>query len=299
MAISTESLQRELRAVFAHEACDSLARVELLIERQQRAPADASLLDALFREFHTMKVGAAAAGLPQAAGELHAAESLLEAARAGEARLGAQAALASLRQVVECVRRAVGAPLEVPSERLALATIWPALSYAVALAAAMEHKFVALQNSGGEVVVERAVGDALRAALLHLVRNAVAHGIELPEARHAVGKLRVGCVAVHAERSPEGLVVTVADDGAGVDVAAVTAAARRRGLLAADAAPPLPDLVRVLFQPGFTTRTEATELAGRGVGLDAVAEALRGLGGTIEIESLPGAGCTAHLTVPA
>jgi chemotaxis protein histidine kinase CheA len=298
MGISAEALQRELRAVFADEACDSLTRVETLIERQRRAPADAGLLDALFREFHTMKVGAAAAGLPQAASELHAAESLLDAARAGQARLGEAEAIASLRRAVECVRRAVGEPVapDAPGGEVRLETLWPPLSYATAVAAAMEHKFVALHTAGGDVVVERGVADALRRALLHLVRNAVAHGIEPPEARHAAGKPRVGCVLVGVAPGADGLTVTVADDGAGLDVAAITVAARRRGLIAAEAVPTARELTRVLCHPGFTTRAQPTELAGRGVGLDAVADTLRG---AIDVESRAGAGCTVRLHVPA
>jgi len=300
MGLSAESLQRELRTVFAHEVADTLKRVETLIERQRRGPADPGLLDALFREFHTMKVGAAAAGLPHAAHELHTAESLLEAARAGRKRLAEGEAIASLRRVVDSVRREVGEPgasLDACTV-LPLAALWPHLSYATAVAAAIEHKLVALQAEPSDVMLDLVTADALRGALLHLVRNAVAHGIEPPDRRLAVGKPRVGCVEVRGDARGDALLVTVADDGAGLDFPAIATRAREHRLLAAAAEPTRDELTRLLLAPGFTTRREATELAGRGVGLDAVAEAARARGGQIEIESHDGAGCVVRVTLP-
>lgn len=299
MALSDEGLHRELRTVFAGEAIDSLLRVETLIERRRGAPADRALVDALFRELHTIKVGAAAAGLSQAARDLHDAEELLEAERDGEAAVAAEIGLDSLRRVVACVRDAVG---PVPEGRsggpVALAELWPPLVRATAEAAALARKFVAFEPHGGELRVDAATAAALRGALLHLVRNAVAHGIEPPAARVAAGKPRVGCITVHAERGDAFLRLRVADDGAGLDFDAIAAAARRRGALAADAVAGAAELSALIFQPAFSTRTSADTLAGRGVGLDAVAHAVSGLGGEVAVESLAGGGCTICLTVP-
>ncbi len=295
MSISSQELEIELRVVFAYEAEGSLARVESLLDRQDRAPADAAMLEALFREFHTMKVGAAAAGFSHAARVLHDAESLLDAVRgAGE---GGEAAgeLAGLRHVVERVRDEVGEAAGVAppagEDAVILRALWPLLARACAVAAAGEGKLVALEIGGGAAVLSGAHGTALRGALLHLVRNAVAHGIEAPATRAAAGKPRVGRILVAAAREPGALRLAVSDDGAGLDRVAIAAAAARAGLSGA--------AEELVLRPGFSTRAEVDALAGRGIGLDAVAVAVRAMGGALRLESRDGQGCTAMISVPA
>ena len=287
MGLSAETLQRELRVVFAHEAAHSLARVESLLACQRVAPADRALLENLFREFHTMKVGAAAAGFSTAARVLHDAESLLDAVR-GDG-LEAPGGLDALRGVVERVRGEVGEPDAGAALTAAapLRTLWPLLARATAEAAASEAKFVALEALGGDLVVGTALSAALRAALLHLVRNAVAHGIEPPALRAAAGKPRVGRVLIEAESSPGVLMVSVVDDGRGLDRAAVARVAG--GAETAETA---------ILRSGVSTRAAADALAGRGVGLDAVAHSVHALGGDIEVESHDGIGCTVRLMLP-
>jgi len=285
MGVTTENLQRELRAVFANEAAGSLARVESLLDRP--VPDGREVVEALFREFHTMKVGAAAAGYSLAARALHDAESLLDAVRGGNG-IGAPGDLNALRRVVERVRGEMAdAPAADGSGAVSLRALWPLLSRASATAAAAEGKLVALDLGGGDVVLEGGAGAALRGALLHLVRNAVAHGIETPAARHAAGKPRVGRVLVAASREPQRLRVTVSDDGRGLDRAAIAAAAGGEGRAE--------DLV---LRAGLSTRAAADQLAGRGVGLDAVATAVRELGGELAVESRDGQGCTVRLDIP-
>ncbi|MDX2169780.1 MAG: ATP-binding protein [Deltaproteobacteria bacterium] len=285
--MSGESLQRELRAVFAGEAADSLARVESMLARQRLAPADRSLVETLFREFHTMKVGAAAAGFSVAAHALDEAESLLDAVRGAAADLPAPGGLDALRRVVARVRGEVGSGAA-QSTPGTLAVLWPLLARATAEAAASERKFVALETLGGECAVGGVTLTALRGVLLHLVRNAVAHGIEPPAARAAVGKPRVGRVVVDAEGDDGVLLLSVADDGRGLDRTAIAHVAG--GDEPAEAA---------VLRSGVSTRGAADALAGRGVGLDAVAHAISALGGDLSIESRDGAGCTVRLIVPA
>jgi chemotaxis protein histidine kinase CheA len=287
MGMSGESLQRELRAVFAGEAADSLARVESMLARQRLVPADRSLLETLFREFHTMKVGAAAAGYSVAAHALHEAESLLDAVRGAGVGLEAPGGLDALGRVVARVRGEVG-PAASIVETGTLAALWPLLARATAEAAACERKFVVLETSGGEVLVGGETLSALRGALLHLVRNAVAHGIELPATRVAAGKSRVGRVVVEAEGTDGIVLVSVTDDGRGLD----------RGAIAAAAGTDQPAEAAVL-RSGVSTRERPDALAGRGVGLDAVAHAVTALGGDLSIESRDGLGCTIRLILPA
>jgi two-component system chemotaxis sensor kinase CheA len=145
---------------------------------------------------------------------------------------------------------------------------------------------------GGDVDVDRAVVAALRDPLLHLVRNAVDHGIESPAARGRAGKPERGLVEVTATVDGSSLTVTVRDDGAGVDVAGLRAAAARRGV-----AVPAAD-EHLALQPGLSIRSEVTAVSGRGVGLDAARSRLEKIGGSLAMSSRPGSGTSVVLTAP-
>jgi chemotaxis protein histidine kinase CheA len=286
----SETLQRELRAVFAQEAAGSLARVESLLGRPM-GPDSHELVEALFREFHTMKVGAAAAGYTRAARTLHDAESLLDAVRGSGAGFRHPDEMLALRRVVERVRDEFVDSVPVGSEdAVTLRGLWPLLARGAATAAATDGKLVVLDLDGSSVVFEGALGSVLRGVLLHLVRNAVVHGIEAPAERRAAGKPRVGRVLVAAQRERAHLCVAVSDDGRGLDRAAIAAAAARAGLRG--------EAEELVLRAGFSTRDSADELAGRGVGLDAVTCTVRELGGEVGIESRDGAGCTVRLEIP-
>lgn len=164
-------------------------------------------------------------------------------------------------------------------------------------AATSSGKLVALQLEGGEVEADMAVVDHLRDPLVHLVRNAVGHGIEAPDVRRALGKDPTGKVTLRAKRDAGSLVVEVADDGAGIPLARIRDSARARGVPHVDAMSD-DELRQLLFQPGFSTTSSVTSLSGRGVGLDVVQRNLAAARGTIMIESHEGRGTTMRLRVP-
>lgn len=147
---------------------------------------------------------------------------------------------------------------------------------------------VELTLHGAEVRVDRRLVDELRDPLLHLVRNAVGHGIEPTEVRHAAGKRVAGQVTVRVEPRGSRVGVVVEDDGGGLDLAAIRERAAERGLLGegtgqlTDAA-----LARLIFTPGFSTASQVTRDSGRGVGLDVVLEAVTRLGGAVDVGSEP------------
>jgi two-component system, chemotaxis family, sensor kinase CheA len=149
---------------------------------------------------------------------------------------------------------------------------------------------------GGAIEIDRRVRDGLREPLLHLLRNAVDHGIEAPEARAAAGKPPAGRVEIAASLAGRDLRVTVDDDGRGVDVGAVRAAAAARGLEAQAGSPA--ELLALLCEPGLTTRAAVTPLSGRGVGLDVVRQRVAEMHGRVELESRPGRGARFTLRVP-
>lgn len=161
--------------------------------------------------------------------------------------------------------------------------------------ASVSAKEMEIEILGGAVEVDRAVLDGLREALLQLVRNAADHGIEPPADRERAGKPRRGKVSVAAALRGDRLTVTVSDDGAGLDVPAVRAQLERRGL-------PVPhdeqELVRTLFAGGFSTRTGATAISGRGVGLDVVRAAIERIRGSVDVTWVRGRGTNFRLECP-
>jgi len=158
-------------------------------------------------------------------------------------------------------------------------------------------KAVRLQVSGAELELDKHVVEGLRDPLMHLLRNAVDHGIEAPEARRRLGKPEQGLVSLRASRSRNGLTLVLEDDGMGLDLEAIQRTADRLGLAEANPAHP-EDLVRLVFRPGFSTRDEAGEFSGRGVGLDAVASQIAALKGTVQVASVPGKGTEVTLWLP-
>ena len=160
-------------------------------------------------------------------------------------------------------------------------------------------KEVEVEVEGGEARLDRRISAELHGAFLHLVRNAVDHGIEPPETRRQAGKRERGVVRIEATSLGDRVEIAVADDGAGIDPREVAAAARRAGILEPDAEPTDQQALQLVLRAGFSTRQRVSEVSGRGVGLDAVSSAVRRLGGEIWVESTPGAGTRVHVVVPA
>jgi two-component system chemotaxis sensor kinase CheA len=157
-----------------------------------------------------------------------------------------------------------------------------------------------LELRGGEVEVDRAVLDQLRAPLTHLLRNALDHGLEAAEARARAGKPRRGSVVVAATQREGVLQLEVADDGAGIDPARVRARALERGLLSAEEAERAddPEALDLVFRSGFSTAAQVTGLSGRGVGLDVVREHVERLHGTLTLDTEPRRGTRFRLELP-
>jgi two-component system, chemotaxis family, sensor kinase CheA len=153
-------------------------------------------------------------------------------------------------------------------------------------AAAATGKQVELQIEGLELELDRAVLEGIDSAIVHLLRNAVDHGVELPLKRGS--KSRTGIVTVKAERDRDAIAITVQDDGAGIDERAIRQEAKKRGLILPDATLAPAQILRVLAHPGFSTKGSADHLSGRGVGMDAVVDAADALGGTVDLAYEPG-----------
>jgi chemotaxis protein histidine kinase CheA/CheY-like chemotaxis protein len=179
-----------------------------------------------------------------------------------------------------------------------LQSLVPRLYRASSASALRQGKEVEFYVQGGDTEVDRTVYEEIADPLQHLVRNAVVHGVEPPDARIRAGKSREGAIYLSAAEEGNQVVITVRDDGAGVDAEALRIAALSRGLIDAHARLTQAECLNLMFMPGMSTTTRVDEESGRGVGLDVVRDAVTRLRGTIEVESTPGQGTTFTLRIP-
>ena len=151
-------------------------------------------------------------------------------------------------------------------------------------------------DGGGEM--ERSLLEHVVAPMEHILRNAVAHGIEDPESRAAAGKPELGRIALDMRREGSEMVLSIRDDGGGINFDAVRRKAEKSGLLAPGAEATRQQLIDCLMQPGFSTADQVNQVAGRGVGMDVVTESVRSAGGSLSVESEPGLGTTFVIRLP-
>ncbi|HEV7139130.1 MAG TPA: chemotaxis protein CheA [Steroidobacteraceae bacterium] len=239
--------------------------------------------------------------LVRLAGELTVAKNAIghavKLARAGDASLAdvltdRHGALEHLvGELQSCVLRMRVRPLRTVLQRL------PRL---VREMAATLGKSVTLVIEGDETEADKTIVELLFEPLLHLVRNAIDHGVESKQERTRAGKPATASLRIRAQRRGDQILIEVSDDGAGIDLARVREVAAQRGLVAEEQRLMLTeaDALALIFSPGFSTAAEVTEVSGRGVGMDAVRTAVARIGGHVSIASVPGRGTAVKLSLP-
>jgi chemosensory pili system protein ChpA (sensor histidine kinase/response regulator) len=182
---------------------------------------------------------------------------------------------------------------------LPVSTLFPRLQRAFRDAVQVEHKEADLELEGGAALLDKVVIDKIFAPLMHLLRNAVAHGIEETALREQLKKPARGQVKINTTQLSNQIVIQITDDGSGVRAEAVRQRAIEKGWLSTDAPALTHDqVVHFIFQPGFSTASKLTSVSGRGVGLDVVRREIEGLNGSVELHYEPGAGSTWTLRLP-
>lgn len=161
-------------------------------------------------------------------------------------------------------------------------------------------KRVDVELRNAEIELDRSILDRLSDPLVHIFRNAVDHGIEVPEVRLAAGKPEAGTIAVDARREKDVIHIAVSDDGAGLDLERLRSRAVKAGVVMADLAEDLPpdELAGLIFHPGLSTADAVSDVSGRGVGMDAVRATVESLGGRVDVRTERGGGTTMTLVVP-
>ncbi|MBL8587819.1 MAG: chemotaxis protein CheA, partial [Methylobacteriaceae bacterium] len=220
-------------------------------------------------------------------------------------------------QLFDRARTIAGETLEAPLQRLASVTtdlqhgvmkarmqpigrLFASLPRIVRDMSAELGKKIEVSTSGGDTELDRQLIAVVRDPLTHMIRNAVGHGIETPEARRAAGKRETGLISVSAYHDAGSIVIEVSDDGRGVDVEAIRVKAVAKGLGKEAEVACLSDaeVSRFIFAPGFSTAHAVTPLQGRGVGMDVVRENIEAIGGSVALTSTPGAGATFVVKLP-
>jgi two-component system chemotaxis sensor kinase CheA len=181
-----------------------------------------------------------------------------------------------------------------------IGNVWNKLPRIVRDLAVACGKQVRIEMEGKETDLDRTIIEAIKDVLTHVVRNAVDHGIEAPEARAARGKPTIGTLLLRAFHEGGQVNIEISDDGAGIDPEKIRVKAVQRGLLLPDRAARMSDreLVNVIFMPGFSTAEQVTNVSGRGVGMDVVRTNVEKIGGTVDVQSVVGQGTVLKIKIP-
>ena len=182
--------------------------------------------------------------------------------------------------------------------RIPVSGLFGRLQRAARDAAKSENKQIQIKLVGEFAGLEQEIQERLFESLLHVVRNSVSHGIESEDQRIAQGKDPIGTITLEASSSAQLLMIDVRDDGNGLDHDAIRRRAIERGLLSPDQRPSNEELAGLIFQPGFSTREQASAVSGRGVGMDIVSKTIEQLHGRVDVDSVVGQGTSIRLSIP-
>jgi two-component system chemotaxis sensor kinase CheA len=227
---------------------------------------------------------------------VHAILGELDQVRQGRERLSAMAeAIHSLGRVCDGIQKGVLETRMVP-----IGPLFDRFQRVVRDLRVSSGKEVTLRVEGEKTELDKRMIDELADPLVHMVRNAVDHGLESPEAREAAGKPRAGTVVLAASHRGNSVVITVSDDGRGINCDRVRAKALAKGLLSEEEARRLTDrqVFPFIFHPGLSTAEKVTDISGRGVGMDIVKNRIEALSGSLDVRSEPGQGTTFTVRLP-
>jgi len=203
--------------------------------------------------------------------------------------------LASLNRLTNDLQEEIMASRMVPIEQ-----IFNRFPRMIRDLAKKEEKEIDLVLEGGDIELDRTVLDEIGDPLVHILRNCVDHGIELPEVRKQCGKNPKGTITLTARREKNHVVIEAQDDGKGIDPQRMRDSAVKKGLMSQEEATKLSDIeaINLSFLPGFSTAEKITDISGRGVGMDVVRNKIGGMGGSIKLDSIVGKGTTIKLKLP-
>jgi len=228
-------------------------------------------------------------------GELIITKNRIDTIVAGTANKELKAALAAMEHIISELQEDVSAARLVP-----VGEIFQKFPRMVRDMAKEKGKEIELVLEGGEIELDKAVLDTIGEPLIHLIRNAVDHGIEPADVRQKQNKKRSGTVKIAAKRAENHILIDVEEDGGGIDITRMKEVAVKKGFVKQEAVGSLADkdVLNLLFKPGFSSAEEVTDVSGRGVGLDVVKTSVSEMGGTVEVATQKGKGTRFTLQLP-
>jgi two-component system, chemotaxis family, sensor kinase CheA len=257
--------------------------------RPAMAPSNIVRVDLARLDELMQRVGDLVIGRARLANQLQGLESVLPAAQWRELQETNLLLDRQLRDLREAAMRVRLVPI---------GDVFTRMQFVIHDLARAQHKQIVLEVSGQATEIDKRVVERMMDPLLHLVRNAVSHGLELPDERVRFGKSPEGRISLRAATEGDMVVIWVADDGRGIDLEQVTRRARDAGLLQADAALDANRLLDILCAPGFSTRAEADLASGRGIGMAVAQSTVQELGGALAVRSETGQGTTFRIQLP-
>jgi two-component system chemotaxis sensor kinase CheA len=297
-----EPLILRIRALSANsvEPEADLAQMAAAVESETAVPAEASVPAAAepARRNETMAVKVDTAKLDylvDMAGEMVIAESLVR----HDPELGTLKSQALQRKVAQMTR--ITAELQKTAMAMRLVPIGPLFRRMSRLVRDLSRQFgkqVQMETEGDDIELDRTIVEELSDPLMHMVRNAMDHGIEPPAERQAAGKSPTARLLLKAQHRAGQVVIEIADDGRGIDAAKIRAKAVQKGLISAEKELSESETYNLIFEPGFTTAAQVTNVSGRGVGMDVVRRHIEKLRGRIETRSSVGRGTAFLLKLP-
>ena len=283
---------------WVEDACDlSIEPLPLPLPLPIAAPPSASAIREVSGESSSVRVSIDKIdSLINLVGELVITQSMLDTFREGVDAERLEQLSEGLNQLARHTRDLQESVLGI--RMLPIASVFNRLPRLVRDVSARLGKQVRLELHGAQTELDKTLLEKIADPLVHLVRNAIDHGLELPAQRHAAGKPEHGVLRLSAHHRGGSIVVQVSDDGAGLDYAAITAKAIERGLIAGADGMSEAAIAELIFNPGFSTASVTTDVSGRGVGMDVVRRNVAQLGGSVRIASTPGDGSAFTITLP-
>ena len=294
----------ELAADFALEVQEQLTSIGQQVLALERNPGHNLAVHAIFRGFHTIKGLAGFLELAELQSIADDAETVLHVVREGKCQAGPEVTDAILESVERMNRVLCGLPdsqlAGMAMRALPVGQLFKRTQRQVQQLAKKAGKAVEVVVLGEDMGLDRTIADHLAGPLLHMVRNAIDHGIESPEVRERAGKPALGRITLSASQRAGQIVIEVSDDGSGMDPIKIQLRARKMGLVEVEEGASLcqADVLRLILAPGFSTAGQVTDCSGRGVGMDVVREQVERLRGRLEIRSEPGVGTTFRMKLP-
>lgn len=300
-----DDIDPELLALFLEEADELYPQLAEILQAWREQPANSQLARKLQRSLHTFKGSARMAGAMRVGELLHQMEDrAMESGPPYPTTLWAelQDGLERIGLMIEGLRdgaaEIIAAAEDTSAQRAPFASIAKRLYRIVRHTGKELGKRANLELHGTEIELERSLLERMTAPFEHLLRNAIAHGLESPQQREAAGKSPIGDIRLALRQENEEAIFEFVDDGAGLDLDGLRRRALEMGLLRAEAQANDAQVMQMIFMPGLSTATEVTAISGRGVGMDVVRSEIAALGGRISVLSRRGEGTSFIIRLP-